>query len=71
MGHERFPPKAITTCFRKKEGFDSKNNHRCGKSANFQIDNISKINYRMLVILLYTSLGLGSRKIQLVWRLFK
>ena len=71
IGCVSFPPKAITVYSREKKGFDCNNNHRCGKSANFWPNNISKINYKMLVILLYTLLGLGSRKFQLIWRLFK
>ena len=61
-----FLPKAITICSRKKERFNYKNNYRCSKLANFRVDNISKINCRMLVVLLYTLLELGSKKVQLV-----
>ncbi len=50
MGHVRFPPKAVTVYFREEEGFDCKNNHGCGKSANFRLDNISKFNSRTLVV---------------------
>ena len=71
MGRVRFLPKAVTICSREKKGFDCKNNHRCNKSANFRLDNISKINYRMLVVLSYISLGLELRKVELVWRFFK
>ena len=63
MGCVRFPPKAVTVCFGKEEGFDCKNNHGCGKSANFRLDNISKFNYETLIILSYTLSGLGLRKI--------
>ena len=62
----RFPPKAITMYSGEKKRFDCKNNHKCGKSANFWVDNITKINCRMLVVLSYTLLGLGLRKVQLV-----
>ena len=51
MGSVRFPPKAVTVYSGEKKGFDCKNNHGCGKSANFRLDNISKINYKMLIIL--------------------
>ncbi len=51
IGRVRFPPKAITIFSRKEEGFDCKNNRGCGKSANFQLDNISKFNCRTLVVL--------------------
>ena len=40
----RFPPKAVTVCFGEEERFDCKNNHGCGKSPNFRLDNISKFN---------------------------
>ncbi len=51
MGRVRFPPKAITVCSGEKEGFDCKNNHGYDKSATFRLDNISKFNCRMLVVL--------------------
>ena len=51
MGRVRFPPKTVTVCSGEKKGFDYKNNHGYDKSANFWLDNISKINYKMLVIL--------------------
>ena len=66
MGRVRFLPKTIIVCSGKDKGFNFQKNHGCGKSANFWLDNISKFNYRMLVVLSYTSLGLGSRKVQLV-----
>ncbi len=71
MGCMKFLPKAITVCYREEEGFDYKNNYGCGKSANFRLDNISKFNCRTLVVLSYTSSGLGSKKVQLVQKLFK
>ena len=67
----RFLPEAVTVRSRKEEGFDCKKDHRRGKSVNFRLDNISKINYRTLVVLSYTSLELRSRKVQLVQRVFK
>ncbi len=51
MGRVRFPPKVVTVCSGEEKGFDCKNNHGCGKSANFQQDNISKFNCRTLVVL--------------------
>ena len=63
MVRVRFLPKAVTVYSGKEKGFNCKNNHKCDKSANFWLDNISKINCRMLVVLLYTSLGLGSKKV--------
>ena len=67
----RFLPKAVTVCSREEEGFDCKNNYRHSKLANFRQENISKINYRTLVVLSYTLSGLGLRKVQLVQRVFK
>ncbi len=59
----RFPPKAITVCYGEEDEFDCKNNHRCGKSVNFRLDNISTINYKKVVVLSYTPLRLESRKV--------
>lgn len=59
----KFPPKVVTICSRKKKGFDCKNNHKYSKLANFWLDNINKIKCRMLIVLLYTLLGLESRKV--------
>ena len=59
----RFLPKVIIICSRKKAGFDCKNYHKRGKLDNFWLDIISKINYKTLVVMSYTSLGLGSKKI--------
>ena len=47
----RFFLKAITVYSKKKRGFYYKNNHGYSKLANFWLNNINKINYRMLVIL--------------------
>ena len=63
MGRVRFSPKAITICSGEEKEFDYKNNYECNKSANFRLDNISKINYRILVVLSYASSELESRKI--------
>lgn len=46
----RFPPRVIIVCSRKEVGFDYKNNHRYDKLPNFQLDIISIINCKMLVI---------------------
>ena len=71
MGYMRFLPKVVTVYFGEEERFDCKNNYGCSKLANFRLNNISKFNYRMLVVLSYILLGLGSRKVQLVRKLFK
>lgn len=63
MRRVRFPPKIVTIYSRGKKGFDCKNNYKRCKRPHLQLDNISKINYRMLVILLYTSFGLGMRNV--------
>lgn len=49
----RLLPKAIIISFRKKEEFDCKNNHGYNKLANFWLDNNSKINYKILIVLSY------------------
>ncbi len=51
MGRVRFLPNAVIVCSGEEEGFDYKNNHGCRKSANFRLDNISKFNCKMLVVL--------------------
>lgn len=63
MRYIRFLPKAVTVCFKEKKEFDCKNNHNYGKLANFQLDNISKIHSRILVVLSYTLLRLGLKKV--------
>ena len=63
MGYMRFPSKVIIVCSGKKEKFDYNNNYGYSKSANFWLDNISKINYKTLVVLSYTLSGLRSKKI--------
>ena len=68
-----FLPKAITIYSRKKARFDYKNNYGYGKLANFQLNIISKINFKTLVIISYTLSKLRSRKItslesfQVIW----
>ena len=62
MGYVTFLLKTITICSAEKEGFNCKNNHGYGKLANFWLDNISKINYRILIVLSYILLGLRSKK---------
>ena len=71
MRRVKFLAKTITVCSGEEEGFDCKNNYKCGKSTNFRLDNISKINYKMLVVLSYILSELGTRKIRLIRRLFK
>lgn len=62
----KFLFKSITIYFKEDKRFDYKNNQKYNKSVNFQLDNISKINYKMLVILSYILSKLMSRKVQLV-----
>ena len=63
MGRVRFLSKAVTICSGEKEGFDCKNNHGRGKLANFWLDNINKMNCRMLVVLSYILSRFGLRKV--------
>lgn len=53
----KFPPKAITIYSEEKVGFYCKNNPKCGKLANFRLDTISKINFKTLVVMLYSLQG--------------
>lgn len=55
MGFMKFLPKPINVYFREKERFDCMNNHAYSKSANFGLNNGSKINFRILVVLSYIS----------------
>lgn len=55
IGCVRFQPNAVIICSGKKEGFDCKNNQQCNKLANFLLDNISKMNYRISMVLSYIS----------------
>lgn len=52
----RFLSKALIICFEKKVEFDCKNNYGYNKLANFWLDTISKINFKIPVIILYTLL---------------
>lgn len=56
-------PKVIIVCTNNKAGFYCKNNYGHYKSAIFWLDTINKVNFRLLVIMSYTSLGLRSRNI--------
>lgn len=55
--------KAIIVYFRKKKEFGYKNNYGYNKSANFCLNNISKINYKTLIVMLYILSELSLRKI--------
>lgn len=63
IGHVRFLPKVLNVFFIEKKRFDCKNHHKRGKLADFQLNNIRKINCRILVVILYVLLGLKLRKI--------
>lgn len=56
-------PKVIIVCTNNKAGFNCKNNYGHYKSAIFWLDIINKANFRLLVVISYTSLGLRSRNI--------
>lgn len=55
----RFLPKIVSVYSKEKEEFDCKNNYGYGKFYNFYVNNISKMNCKTLVVLLYTSSELG------------
>ena len=59
-------PKVITIYDGKKAGFDYKNNHEHYKLAIFWIDVICKVNFRLLVMMSYILLGLGSKNVSLI-----
>lgn len=63
MGRIRFLPEVITVCFRKKAGFNYKNNYKYAKLANVWLNIISKKNSKIPIIILYILLRLGSRKL--------
>ena len=56
----------ITIYFRKIVRFNYKNNHGHNKLDNFGLNIISKINYKILIIISYTLLGFKLRKIQTI-----
>lgn len=45
-------PKAVTVISGEKAGFNCKNNYRYYKLANFWLNTISKVNFRLLVIII-------------------
>lgn len=47
MGYMRFLLKTVIICSREKEIFNYKNNYGYNKRANFQLNNISKINSKI------------------------
>lgn len=51
-------PKALIVYFNKKVEFNYKNNYRYYKLANFQLNIISKVNFKLLIVILYILLGL-------------
>ena len=63
MEYVKFLFKALTIYFGEKKRFNCKKNYRYVKLANFWLNNISKINCKILIVLSYTSSGFGSRKI--------
>ena len=67
----RFPPKALIVYSENKTEFDYMNNQRCNKLTNFWLDIISKMNFRMLIVMLYISLGLRLKRSQTVQKVFK
>lgn len=59
----KFKPKAIIVYFEKEERFNYKNIYEYDILANFWLNNISKINCKMLVIMSYIPLRLELRKV--------
>lgn len=59
-----FMLKAIIIYIDEEVEFDYKNNHEHHKSANFRLDTISIVNFRLLVVILYILSGLRSRNVQ-------
>lgn len=57
----RFLPNVIIICFREKTILNCKNNYKCNKLANFWPDIMNKINYKILVVILYISSKLKLR----------
>ena len=62
MRYISFLSKVVTIYFGEEKRFDCKNNHKCKKSANFYLDNISKINCKILVFLLILYQGYSQEK---------
>lgn len=57
-------PKAITIYTNEKASFDYKNTQKRCKLAIFQLDIISKVNFRSLIVISYTLLRLRLRNVQ-------
>ncbi len=55
MWYMGFMPKAISIYINEKAGFGYKNNHGHCKFVIFWLDIISKVNFRLLVVISYTS----------------
>ena len=71
MWYMTFLPNAITVYSREKAEFDYKNNYRYGKLANFWLDTINKIKSKILIVMSYILSGLGLKKVEPVWSIFK
>lgn len=63
MWYIRILPKAVTISSREKAGFNYKNNHKNSKSANFWLNTINKINYKIWVVMSYALSRLELRKV--------
>ena len=66
MEYMRFLLKVVPVCSKEKKRFDYKNNHGDSQLANFWLDNISKINCKMLAVLSYILSKLGLKNVQLI-----
>lgn len=63
MLHVKFLSKFLSIYYREKTRFDGKNNHSSDNLANICLDISGKINCENLVVILYTSSRIRSRKI--------
>lgn len=59
----KFLPKILSIYFGKRAKFDCKNNYGHNKLTNFSLDTISKMNFRILVIMSYILLRLRLKKL--------
>lgn len=58
-----FMPKIKPICTSKKAEFNGKNNYMHYKLASFQLNSINKVNFRFLIIMLYTLSELRLRNV--------
>lgn len=59
----QFRSKAGTICISEKMWLNCKKIYKHYKLANIQLNTVNKVNFRLIVIMSYTLLGLKSRNI--------